>query len=255
MKENSFSKKEILRARRDLQACMEDVINNTGRIMFHTNIKRFIKLVESNDLLKFLLNPFWGLNVSNVEDGEEGDWIDLNIPVEIDYQIAYVLNKYKSLSKEDNEYCIHNFLHSVYKNNASDDNAEIWNESIVEPCFREIGFRLSDLIEDLPNEEEVNVQYMSIINVGNINNSNGNIGIGEDIKQSNNSYDIFNDIIKLINENITGNERNQILDVVKEMENNKGNPSFKKKVGEFISATANYGPTFISMWDQLQKMF
>lgn len=252
MQKHSFLKKDILRAYRDIDACMDDLLNNTGRIMFLTNIKRFILLIETNNALKYLLEPFWKLDVSMVENDDDG-WIDLNIPVAIDYQIAYVLKKYKKLSKEDNEYCIHSFLYDVYKNKSGDVNASEWNQSIVEPCFREILFRLNDMIEDLPDEEEISVKYMSIINVGTINNSNGNIGIGENITQSHNSEDIFKDIIELINENIPNEEKEEVLKVVEEMKSSKGKSSFKDKVAKFITSTAEYGPIFIGMWEQLQN--
>lgn len=253
MQKHSFLKKDILRAFRDINACMDDLLENTGRTMFLTNIKRFIMLIETNGVLKYLLEPFWKLDISKVEVDDCG-WIDLNIPVEIDYQIAYVLKKYKDFSKEDNKFCIHSFLFVIYKNKLSDENSSEWNQSIVAPCFREILFRLNDMIEDLPDEEEISEKYMNIFNVGTINNSNGNIGIGENITQSNNSEDIFKDIIELINKNIPNEEREEILKAVEEMKSCKGNSTFKDKVTNFISSTAKYSTIFIGMWEQLQKI-
>lgn len=256
MEEINFKKKDIERAYRDINACMEDLLSNTGEIMFHTNIKRFIKLTESNNILKYLLEPFERLNTDDVEQSEDGDfWMDLKIPTLIDYQIAYVLKKYKEISEMDSSGYIHKFLFSIYKNNLAESNACEWNQSIVKPAFREIIFRFDDLKEEFLGEEEISTKYMSIINVGNINNSNGNVGIGENINQSNNSSDIFKELIKLIDENIEDDEKEEVINIVDEMKNAKGKPSFKDKVTKFITSTAKYGPIFIGMWDQLQRMF
>lgn len=253
MQNHSFLKKEVLRAYRDINACMNDLINNTGRTMFHVNIKRFILLIETNSVLKYLLDPFWNLDVSTIEDDDDG-WIELEIPTQIDYQIAYLLKKYKELSKEDDEYCIHNFLYDVFRNKSGEVNTQYWNKSIVKPCFREIIFRLDDMIEDLPDKEEINKKYMSIITVGTINNTNGNVGIGENITQSLNSEDIFKEIIELVNKNIPNDEREEVLKVVEEMKRSKSSPSFKGKITEFITITAKYASVFMKVWGTLENM-
>lgn len=251
-----FNKKEIMRARRNIQACMEDVVNNVGRTMYHVNIKRFSNLLESDKVLKFLTDPFFKLDVSNVEEADCG-WIELNIPDSIDYQIAYVLKKIKYFSNYDDKLIELDFLYNVFKQKSLHENAEIWNNEIVTPCFREILFRIDDLIEDLPEEEEVNAKYMSIINIGSVSNTNGNLAIGNNNTQNNNSVDVFEDIIKLINENINDdNEKKEALSIVNELKDNNNNnkDTFKHIVPKFIAATAKYGPVFLGMWQTLQNM-
>lgn len=255
MKADMFNKKEIVRARRNIQGCMEDVLNNMGRTMYHVNIKRFINIIESDKVLKFLTYPFYQLDISGIEE-ENGGWIELNIPESIDYQIAYVFKKFKYFSRSDNNLVEHNFLYEVFRNTSSYENAEIWNNEVVKPCFREILFRIDDLIEDLPEKEEVNAKYMSIINIGNVSNANGNLSIGDNNIQHNNSEDLFEDIIRLINENINNDdEKKEVLSVVKELKDNKNKANFKDLVPKFIAATAKYGPIFLGMWQTLQTMY
>ncbi|EOR20418.1 hypothetical protein A500_17325 [Clostridium sartagoforme AAU1] len=254
MEKDIFNKKEIIRARRDIQGCMEDILNNFGRTMYHVNIKRFINLIEFNRVLKFLTAPFYDLDTNNIEEDDDG-WIELNISDSIDYQIAYVFKKFKYFSSVDDQLVEYNFLYDVFRNTSSYENVEIWNNEVVKPCFREILFRIDDLIEDLPKEEEVNAKYMSIINIGSISNANGNLAIGDKNIQNNNSVDLFEDIIRLINENINDDyEKEEALRIANELKDNQNKGSFKDIVPKFIAATAKYGPIFLGMWQTLQNI-
>ncbi|EPV4647679.1 TPA: hypothetical protein ACSQIM_002738 [Clostridium perfringens] len=252
--DNNFSRKEVTRAIRNINACMSDVLNNTGHTMFHTNIKRFIELIENDKVLNYLLKPFFEININGIEK-DDGGWIELDIPSNIDYQIAYVLKKYKEISESIYKDEIHNFLLMVFKYDTGDKNAMIWNKEIVSPCFREIRFRLDDLLEDIPKDDmEVSLSHMSIINVGNVNNS-GNLAIGNDIVQNNNSSDFFEDIIGLVNKNVKVDEQKEILEIIKELKENQNNKSkFKEIVTKFISKTAEYTPVFIEIWSKLNEM-
>lgn len=251
--DNNFSRKEVTRAIRNINACMSDALNNTGRTMFHTNIKRFIELIESDRVLNYLLKPFFSLDVNGIEKSDDG-WTELDIPSNIDYQIAYVLKKYKKISESVYKDEIHDFLYFVFKSQYSDQNSLTWNKEIVEPCFREIRFRLDDLLEDIPKDDmDVSLSHMSIINVGNVNNS-GNLAIGNDIVQNNNSSDFFEDIIKLVNENVKVDEREEILEIVDELKKNQNKPKFKDIVTKFASKTIKYMPTFIDIWTKLNEM-
>lgn len=251
---NNFTRKEVTRAIRNIDACMSDLLNNTGRTMFHTNIKRFIELIENNDVLNYLLNPFFEIDINGIEK-EDGGWIELNIPSNINYQISYVLNKYKEISKSNYKDEIHTFLLLVFKSERGTENARIWNKEIVAPCFREISFRLDDLLEDIPsNDMEVSLGRMSIINVGNVNNS-GNLAIGNDIVQNNNSSDFFEDIINLVNKNVKVDEQEEILEIIEELKENQNNkPKFKEIVTKFASKTIGYMPVFIDIWSKLNEM-
>lgn len=252
---NNFSRKEVTRAIRNINACMSDLLNNTGRTMFYTNIKRFIELIENDRVLNYLLKPFFEININGIEE-DDGGWIELNIPSNINYQIAYVLKKYKEILEFIDKDEIHDFLYFVFKQDTGIENVMIWNKEIVSPCFREIRFRLDDLLEDIPKDDmEVSLSHMSIINVGNVNNS-GNLAIGNDIVQNNNSSDFFENIIKLVNNNVKEEEeREEILEIIEELKENQDNkPKFKEMISKFISKTLEYMPIFKDIWSKLNEM-
>lgn len=239
-----FSNKEIMRAKRDLQNCFDDVRNNTSRFIYIQNIKRLINLLDSNKVLNIISKPFFEMEIKEIEYDDD-DWIELDIPVEMEKQIAFVFQKLREIASKDID--IFSYLYSIYRNKYMDNNVNIWNQELIYPTFREIMIRLNDLIEDKVEGKEIvdgsilNIKYnIKNISVGN----NSNFAIGEDISQNINSNEVFDKLLKATEKINNDEEKNDIIQCINDMRDNRGNKSFMDKYNSFIQNAANHMTLF-----------
>ena len=253
----NFETKKIKRAYRDINNIMDDILSSTDMNLYKTYVTRFIDTINNNEVLNYILTPFFDIDVNDVICNTGfGIRLEFNIPANIDKQIAFVLQTLRNFSKKSgDQICM--FLFNFYMHNTIEDNIYPFNSNIVKPVFREILFKISDLIEDIPKDkEEVEATYMTIINYGNYNSQNGQVANGNQITQTQNinSDDIFKEIIEKIKSDVNKDEQQELISLVKEMKDLKNKPGLKEKVDDFISKTAKYSTTFLDLWVKLNKL-
>lgn len=254
----NFEIKQIKRAYRDIENIMNDILNTNDERLYKTYVSRFIDKVIQNEILSYILNPFFNLDVEHIiEKKQFGFGIKLNIPSDINKQIAFVLQVLKDFSEAStNEICI--FLSEIFNKEPLPDNIYLWNNNVVNPVFREIRLKISDLIEDIPSDkEEVDSKYMTIINnYGNYNSANGQVANGNQNTLTNNinSDDIFKELIEKVNNNVKDDEKEELIKLIEELKSEKDKPGFKGKLSEFIAKTAKYTSVFIELWSKLNEL-
>lgn len=210
---NKFSSKEVRRSIRDFESAANDVITS-GYYTYETRIKTLNQIIHNNRVIRHIVSPFLGLEVNL--DEINGDWSrSFKLPPDMDYQLAYLLKMFDGIS--NNQIDLEGITHSIYKGKRIFDNVQRWIENVCIPGFRELSFRLNDLIEDeVEGKEEVESSSLSIINYGSITATDGgNVALGQNINQTINQEDIFNEI----------------------MEKVKSDPSYKEKITEIESLT------------------
>lgn len=253
----NFEIKQIKRAHRDIKNIMDDILNASDSNAYKTYIERFINKIEENDVLSYILNPFFELEVNVIQEKQFGFGVILNMSPDIDKQIAFVLQMLKEFSNMSGDrICM--FLFKIYNKKSIPDNIYPWNSNVVEPAFREILIKISDLIEDIPDgEEEVDSKYMTIINnYGNYNSTNGQVANGSQntLTQNINSDDIFKELIEKVNNDVKDDEKEELLSLIEELKSKKGKTGFKEILNKFISKTTNYLPSFIDLWSKLNEL-
>lgn len=238
-----FSNKDILRAKRDLKNCFDDVINNTSRFIYIQNIHRLINLLENNKILNIISKPFFQMKIGKI-DYDDGGWTELNIPVEMDKQIAFVLQKLKEIAIEDID--IFDYLYSIYRNKYTDNNINTWNQELIYPTFREIMIRLDDLIEDeVDGKNIVDSSKLNIYNISNVSvSNNSNLAIGESINQNININELFDKLLNTANLINNDEEKNKVIQSINEMKANNGKKSLLDKYNKFIESAANHMTLF-----------
>ncbi|HGG0416109.1 TPA: hypothetical protein ACJFE8_000859 [Clostridium sporogenes] len=243
MNETRFLKKDILRAQRDLKNCFEDVYSNTSKVIYTQNIKRLIRLLETNKVLAKICGPFFEINLEGMDDSDE-----LIIPTDIEQQIGFILQKLKEV--EQGEIDIEIYALQLYMQKSIQSNIESWNRELVYPVFREIMVRLDDLIEDeVQDKEWINSDNLTIINYGNITSgNNSSVSIGKDIEQNINinqdDSELFEQLKNLSNDIKSLEDKNMILNSINEMQEHYGQKSFSEKYTDFMQNAANHMTVF-----------
>lgn len=125
---------------------------------------------------------------------------ELNLPSNLDEQIAYVLTVFKQVAEE--EISLQNLSYKLFGYRGFGENIKSYISQIAFPCLRELKFRLNDLIEDqVDGKKEILSAELNIINYGTLNAHRGsNIAIGKDINQSIHYKNIKEDIVKEVRE-------------------------------------------------------
>ncbi|EOU1914372.1 hypothetical protein F6J61_05445 [Clostridium perfringens] len=253
----NFEIKQIKRAYRDIENIMSDILSTNDASLYKTYVSRFINSVSQNEILSYILNPFFALEVNVLQEKQFGFGLTLNMPPDIDKQIAFVLQSLKEFSNMSSDrICMS--LFQIYNKKSLSDNIYPWNNDVVRPVFREILIKISDLIEDIPSDKkEVDSRYMTIINnYGNYNSANGQVANGNQNTLTNNinSDDIFKELIEKVNNNVKDNEKEELIKLIEELKAEKDKPGFKGKLSEFIAKTAKYTSVFIDLWGKLNEL-
>lgn len=230
----NFSSKEIKRAIRDFESAAMDVLNSDYGT-YKVRIKTFIELIKKNDVIRTIVGPLLEreVNFDEIYKNGNGFWIDqLNLPAELDGQLAYVLKVLEKVANGSHE--LETISHRLYKNRNIEYNIKSWLISVAQPSFRELNYKLNDLIEDeVEGKDSVSETSLQIFNYGSITATQGsNIAIGKDIQQTTIYKNIANEIIeKVKSENIISEDKiSEVEKVSKEIEEeiNKKEPSQNK---------------------------
>lgn len=228
----SFPAKQVKRSIRDFESASQDVLNVTFQT-YKSRFKRLYELTQTDEVINFIVNPLLSMDIDFDEITGSGaaGWIyDVNLPTDINAQIAYFL---QLIEKQANsEISLENLAFKIYKQKRIEDNIIMWVRDIAQPCLRELSFKLNDLIEDeVEGKEEVNNAKLQIFNYGSITASDGsNVAIGSEIKQSTTYKSIVNEIMEKIKnapEIVSADQLKETEEIITQLEAeiNSQNPS------------------------------
>ncbi|WP_342575496.1 hypothetical protein MHH37_06585 [Solibacillus sp. FSL K6-1781] len=228
---NNFPASSVKRAIRDFDSAAADVLGSNFQT-YKVRIKTFYNLIENNEIIKFIVGPLLEVKVdlNEIYKNGNGFWIrELNLPSDLDGQLAYVLQLFKDVANGSNE--LESITYRIYKDKRIEANILSWLSDVARPCFRELSYKLEDLIEDeVEGKDSVSETSLKIFNYGSITASNGSsVAIGKDIQQSISYKNVANEIMERVKaERIVSEEKlPDIEETAKEIEEeiNKANPS------------------------------
>lgn len=158
-----FETKKIKREYRDIKNIITDILNTDDENMYKTYVSRFVSEIESNEILNHMLKPYFEMDTEAVELSKTGYWAILEIPADVNVQIAYVLQTFKKFSEmTPQEICVK--LYALYAEKRFSDTIIPWNKDVVSPAFRDLLNKMSDVIEDIPaNKTEIDAESLLLI--------------------------------------------------------------------------------------------
>jgi hypothetical protein len=244
----NFTEKEVKRAIRTFDMAATDIVN-AGYNTYKARIKRFVEIMENNNVINSIISPLLTieLNFEEIHHSHNGYWIsELRLPTDINQQLAYVLKIFVSVSQ--GELHLDDLTSKIYKRKSFEDNIQSWIYEVASPCLRELSYRLQDLVEDeVEGKEEVQSSALQIVNYGTITAEQGSaVAIGKDIQQTVTYKNIVNEIIEKVKaENIVPEAKlPEVEKVTKEIEEeiNNANPS-PTKLKQFANKLYEIGQT------------
>lgn len=226
---NNFSATDVKRAIRNFDSAVMDVLHSDYQT-YKVRIKTFHHLIKTNEIIHFIVGPLLEVTVDFDEIYKKGNgfWInELNLPDELDGQLAYVLQVLESVANGSNE--LEGISHRIYKDKKIDYNIRMWLSHVAQPCFRELSYKLNDLIEDeVEGKDIVPDTSLKIFNYGSITASQGStVAIGKDISQTVNYKNIVNEIMEKVKEEAVVPEAKliEVEEISKEIEVELNNDS------------------------------
>lgn len=153
------------------------------------------------------------------------------------YQLLYKINI--------GEIALLQFTRECFASTSNKINSHIYafNQAVTEPLFRELGYRLEDLDEELPADtmEEVNTGSIQIIhyaeNVIQQNANGDNISQSATIQMDNEIASLLKDLEDEINKVATGEEQELALEAVENLEELAVEPKKNSRTIGFILKT------------------
>jgi len=210
-----FSEKEVLRSIRSFESTVQDILQ-AGYTTYKSRIKTLMGLCKGNPVINSIVVPFFSIPIKLEHIHVKSfDRIEINLPSNVDEQIAYVLTVFKQVAEE--EISLESLGFKIFKQRSPQENIQRYISQIAYPCLRELNYKLNDLIEDqVDGRKEIPSAELNIINYGTLNaERGGNIAIGKDIHQSIHYKNIKEEIIKKVREaNLLSEEA---IDVVEEV--------------------------------------
>ncbi len=203
---NKFTAKQVKRAIRDFESNVQDIMGSDIRT-YEARIKSFVTIINTNPVINSIVSPLLeiDINIDQIHEGNGSGWITLNLPIDTNEQIAYILKVFIMVAQD--KLSFQDLTLSIYASSHISSNIEKYLNNIARPALRELIYRLNDLIEDeVDGKDEVKVSSLQIINHGTISAPQGNIGLGQQIQQNLTNNSIAEDIMKQVREERTVNE-------------------------------------------------
>ncbi|CAF1855317.1 hypothetical protein ABE189_03285 [Bacillus subtilis] len=197
---HEFTEQEVKRAIREFDSAVGDVLN-ASYSTYVLKMKRIVQLSKDNPVINSIVEPIYFIDVdfNEIHKPDGGGWIELNLPVNIDEQIAYVFKVFQLASEQEGY--LDTLTFTIYKNKRIADNISLYLSDVVSSSLRELRYRLGDLMEDIKGREEIPVASLQIINNGTLTAQHGStIAVGKDIQQNINYSNIKEDIMSKVKE-------------------------------------------------------
>lgn len=227
--------------------CLNNILN-AARDQYPIRIKQLFATVKNNEVLNFLFQPYFDLELNEEETGFIGTGHHMKnnfvIPENDDEEIALILNVLKFYGEHEDR--INDCTRSVYMQNTYDENLYLFNRNIVEPAFKKLMRKMQYKLEDInATQKEIMEEHeIKIFNIGTINATQSQVAIGENITQQ--SESIFEKMKKEINSKIENEkDKEELLSCVTEMERNKNHKEiFRSYYDKFINRLGIYMSIF-----------
>ncbi|WP_339307668.1 hypothetical protein [Paenibacillus sp. FSL R5-0519] len=242
---STFTQKEVKRAIRDFEVIATSLLNASST-HFSARVTQFIDFIERNLVINSVLGEYLNLpiKIEDIESDESG-WLQVSLPSEMDYQIAYILQTLVSFRRDEN--AVINYTFHLYKNKGIDYNIQLFNEDMLQPIVREIFNRLEDLVEDeVEGKDNIPSSSLSITHIGDIIAHTGsNIAVGKNITQNLKTGDIRTEIIDKLKEQgaIPEDKISEVEPIIAEIEevlSDESNPN-SGKLKDLVGKVYNLG--------------
>ena len=202
-----YEVKEVQRAIRDLKEATHDILQATLH-SYQSRIGRFINLTETNRVIAAITGPLFNMEIDHEKIENNGD---LCLPSELNLQMAYSLQVLKASAH--GEFPMDGYVTSLFMQQYIDDNIRLFNSEVLYPCFRELGNRLDDLLDDHAHAERVSSSLLQNIFVGHITAYEGSqIAVGQDISQSNKGADFSSVVGEALDKGIISHEQRENIE-------------------------------------------
>ncbi|PLR69109.1 hypothetical protein [Bacillus sp. UMB0893] len=231
----NYEAKDVKRSIRRFEDAAKDILAS-GYNTYKARIIRFTEITKNDQVINSIVGPLYDIKVNFDQihyKSPGGEWVEeIRLPTDINIQLAYVVQIFDSVSL--GKISLDSLTFDIYVNKNIWSNINSWLHEIVEPCLRELLYRLNDLIEDeVEGKEEITSSSLQIFNYGSITASQGsNIAMGKDIQQTVTYKNITNEIMERVRNEKTVSEDKleeveQITNEIQE-EINKPDPSQSK---------------------------
>lgn len=161
----NFSEKQVKRSIRNFESVAHDVIDARYQ-SYKVKIHKFLEIIQKdiviNSIIGFLFEK--KVDFDSIHIAKNEYWIDeLKLPTDVCGQLTYVLQMFRMITEE--EMSLVYISYSIYRQKSFEENIILWLNDVVRPCFKELLYRLNDLIEDeVAGKEKVAPVALQIFN-------------------------------------------------------------------------------------------
>ena len=195
----NFNKTKVKREIEEILSDMNNILYASSDV-YQDRVIQFINRINNSELLSKLFQPYFDMEVDqkygfHIYNG--GYRIDYKLAPNDDEEIAIILQflKDNSIGERIRGNHLNNIAHCMYHYNKYDDCVYEFNNKIISPTFDKLNKKIFHKLEDLNliNATEIDQNMITLVAIGDVNNSN--IAIGNKIDQNNiNVDDVINEI-------------------------------------------------------------
>lgn len=152
-------------------------------------------LINSDPVINHIVEPYltMPLDISKIEGAWPSGWLRLNLPEDMDTQIAYVI---QLLQRQNTGEKLLNYASMLFKNDRYNDDISELNVQLLGPCFRELCTKLEDLKEDnIAGKDTISPANLSI-HIENLQSNGSQINIGTGNTLISTSDRILNELLQ-----------------------------------------------------------
>lgn len=145
-----FEEKEVKRAVRDFDFIVQAISLAENKGLYLSRLRSLFSIIKMNDFLEEIFSPYLEMDPEEIENGDWFYGIEINLPADLDLEIAYVLQSAEKLSNDNKqvEFMISNVFSEQRETPVSIETIQHWSEQLLMPTLEKISNELNDLIED-----------------------------------------------------------------------------------------------------------
>ena len=258
----NFNKTKVKREIEEILSDMNNILYASSDV-YQDRVIQFINRINNSELLSKLFQPYFDMEVDqkygfHIYNG--GYRIDYKLAPNDDEEIAIILQflKDNSIGERIRGNHLNNIAHCMYHYNKYDDCVYEFNNKIISPTFDKLNKKIFHKLEDLNliNATEIDQNMITLVAIGDVNNSN--IAIGNKIDQNNINVD---DVINEINNYNSVDEKlvKELLDILEEIKNNNMDrrSAFEKLadlIGKFINYYSALKPLLVNVMELISNL-
>lgn len=200
--DKSYKSKDVKASINEFKDGVDDLLGADSNV-FDSKLKKLIYIIENNEILKSIINPYleYKLNYEEIEMQDTSGWLNINFPTDKNGYIAYVLQLLYTFSER--KYYVFEYGVNVFRKTRNEEVLYLLNNQILLPCFRELFYKLNEVLEnEINNTDIIQSSKIQIFNVRNITSTGSTFAFGKNITQ-NTSYNqgLTDNVVKELLEN------------------------------------------------------